>query len=58
MQITANFDVILRNATFWQFFLHFFGLKVIFLQNKENLEHLNVFRRNFFVSDTFRYFEV
>ena len=27
MQITANFDVILRNATFCQFFVFFMGLK-------------------------------
>ena len=31
MQITADFDVILRNATFWQFYVFFFGVKMIFL---------------------------
>ena len=30
MQISANFDVILRNATFWQFFVFLFGVKMIF----------------------------
>jgi hypothetical protein len=30
MQITANFDVILRNATFWQFFELFGWLKDFF----------------------------
>ena len=57
MQITANFDVILRNTTFWQIFV-FFAVKSDIFVGKENLEHLNVFRRNFLVSDTFWYFEV
>ena len=47
MQITANFDVILRNIFFCSF-LYFFGVKIdLFLSNKENLEHLNIFRRHF-----------
>ena len=52
MHITANFDVILK-----QNFLAVFWGKWFFL-NKENLEHLNVFRCNFFVSAIFWYFEV
>ena len=30
MQITANFDVILRNTTFWQFLVFFGGEKDFF----------------------------
>ena len=49
MQITANFDVIKKMQPFGIFL----GLKMIFMYNKENLEHLNVFTRNFFVSVIF-----
>ena len=58
MQITANYDVILKNATFWQF-PNFFGVNNVFFFCKiKNLDHLNAFRRNFFNSVIFRFFEV
>ena len=44
MQINADLDVILKNATFLQIFFIFWGWNV-FLENKEHFEHLNVFRR-------------
>jgi hypothetical protein len=45
MQIIANFNVILKNLTFYAVYRSFVGLKFIILYNKNNeiLKHFNIF---------------
>ena len=46
MQITVNFNIILRNATF-------FGVKSDLLEYKESLEHLNGIQAKLFFQPLF-----